>query len=141
VPVVDLGGRGRSSIPACSSGCTAGHIVAIPHVTPGSQGRRTAPWIELDGPSPHRVPVSRAKIAEVKARLGLARPQSPHLTSARARSIPVTLRRPQRGRLEGRRPGFSSWAAHPSRLAEPVIGPALRADPLARASGMTGPQS
>jgi hypothetical protein len=29
--------------------------------------------IELDGPSPHRVPVSRAKIAEVKARLGLAR--------------------------------------------------------------------
>ena len=28
---------------------------------------------ELDGPSPHRVPVSRAKIAEVKARLGLIR--------------------------------------------------------------------
>ena len=28
--------------------------------------------IELDGPAPHRVPVSRAKIAEVKARLGLA---------------------------------------------------------------------
>ncbi|CCE07533.1 carbon monoxide dehydrogenase, coxC signalling protein (fragment) [Bradyrhizobium sp. STM 3843] len=29
--------------------------------------------IELDGPAPHRVPVSRAKIAEVKARLGLVR--------------------------------------------------------------------
>jgi len=32
--------------------------------------------IELDGPSPHRVPVSRAKIAEVKARLGLAKRQA-----------------------------------------------------------------
>jgi NO-binding membrane sensor protein with MHYT domain len=29
--------------------------------------------IELDGPSPHRIPVSRAKIAEVKIRLGLAK--------------------------------------------------------------------
>jgi len=28
--------------------------------------------VELDGQAPHRVPVSRAKIAEVKARLGLA---------------------------------------------------------------------
>ena len=28
--------------------------------------------IELDGPSPHRVPVSRAKIAEVKARFAAA---------------------------------------------------------------------
>jgi diguanylate cyclase len=28
--------------------------------------------LELDGPAPHLVPVSRAKIAEVKARLGLA---------------------------------------------------------------------
>jgi len=48
------------------------HIVAIPHV---SFVRREGDGaiIELDGPSPHRVPVSRAKIAEVKARLGLAR--------------------------------------------------------------------
>jgi NO-binding membrane sensor protein with MHYT domain len=48
------------------------HIVAIPHV---SLVRREGDGavIELDGPSPHRVPVSRAKIAEVKARLGLAR--------------------------------------------------------------------
>ena len=44
------------------------HIVAIPHV---SFVRREGDGavIELDGPSPHRVPVSRAKIAEVKARL------------------------------------------------------------------------
>jgi diguanylate cyclase len=48
------------------------HIVAIPHV---SFVRREGDGavIELDGPTPHRVPVSRAKIAEVKARLGLAR--------------------------------------------------------------------
>jgi diguanylate cyclase len=48
------------------------HIVAIPHV---SFVRREGDGaiVELDGPSPHRVPVSRAKIAEVKARLGLAR--------------------------------------------------------------------
>jgi len=55
----------------------------------GTRGkRRGSPWkprtspsssssdgavIELDGPSPHRVPVSRAKIAEVRARLGLVR--------------------------------------------------------------------
>jgi hypothetical protein len=48
------------------------HIVAISHI---SLVRREGDGavIELDGPSPHRVPVSRAKIAEVKARLGLAR--------------------------------------------------------------------
>jgi len=48
------------------------HIVAMAHV---SFVRREGDGavIELDGPIPHRVPVSRAKIAEVKARLGLAR--------------------------------------------------------------------
>ncbi|MGY8666389.1 MHYT domain-containing protein [Bradyrhizobium sp. UFLA05-109] len=47
------------------------HIVCIPHV---ALVRREGDGavLELDGPSPHRVPVSRAKIAEVKARLGLA---------------------------------------------------------------------
>jgi hypothetical protein len=48
------------------------HIVAIPHVT-FVRKEGDGAVIELDGPSPHRVPVSRAKIAEVKARLGLAR--------------------------------------------------------------------
>jgi diguanylate cyclase len=48
------------------------HIVAIPHVTMVRKEGDGA-VIELDGPSPHRVPVSRAKIAEVKARLGLVR--------------------------------------------------------------------
>ncbi|WP_407165982.1 MHYT domain-containing protein [Bradyrhizobium sp. ORS 111] len=48
------------------------HIVAIPHVSVVRKEGDGA-VIELDGPSPHRVPVSRAKIAEVKARLGLAR--------------------------------------------------------------------
>jgi diguanylate cyclase len=48
------------------------HIVAIPHVTLVRKEGDGA-IIELDGPTPHRVPVSRAKIAEVKARLGLAR--------------------------------------------------------------------
>jgi NO-binding membrane sensor protein with MHYT domain len=48
------------------------HIVAIPHVT-FVRKEGDGAVIELDGPSPHRVPVSRAKIAEVKARLGLNR--------------------------------------------------------------------
>jgi NO-binding membrane sensor protein with MHYT domain len=48
------------------------HIVAIPHVT-FVRKEGDGAIIELDGPSPHRVPVSRAKIAEVKARLGLVR--------------------------------------------------------------------
>jgi diguanylate cyclase len=48
------------------------HIVAIPHVT-FVRKEGDGAVIELDGPSPHRVPVSRAKIAELKARLGLAK--------------------------------------------------------------------
>jgi NO-binding membrane sensor protein with MHYT domain len=48
------------------------HIVAIPHVS-FVRKEGDGAVIELDGPSPHRVPVSRARIAEVKARLGLAR--------------------------------------------------------------------
>jgi diguanylate cyclase len=48
------------------------HIVAIAHVT-FVRKEGDGAVIELDGPSPHRVPVSRAKIAELKARLGLAR--------------------------------------------------------------------
>lgn len=48
------------------------HIVAIPHVS-FVRKEGDGAVIELDGPSPHRVPVSRAKIAELKARLGLAR--------------------------------------------------------------------
>ena len=47
------------------------HIVAIPHVA-FVRKEGDGAIIELDGSSPHRVPVSRAKIAEVKARLGLA---------------------------------------------------------------------
>jgi NO-binding membrane sensor protein with MHYT domain len=52
------------------------HIVAIPHVS-FVRKEGDGAVIELDGPSRHRVPVSRAKIAEVKARLGLARRHSP----------------------------------------------------------------
>jgi NO-binding membrane sensor protein with MHYT domain len=48
------------------------HIVAIPHVC-FVRKEGDGAVIELDGPTPHRVPVSRAKIAEVKARLGLAK--------------------------------------------------------------------
>jgi NO-binding membrane sensor protein with MHYT domain len=51
------------------------HIVAISHVAfVGKEGEGAI--IELDGPAPHRVPVSRAKVAEVKARLGLIRRQA-----------------------------------------------------------------
>jgi DNA-binding LytR/AlgR family response regulator len=48
------------------------HIVAIPHVS-FVRKEGDGAIIELDGPSPHRVPVSRAKIAELKARLRLAK--------------------------------------------------------------------
>jgi NO-binding membrane sensor protein with MHYT domain len=51
------------------------HIVAIPHVS-FVRKEGDGAVIELAGPSPHRVPVSRAKIAELKARLGLARPHA-----------------------------------------------------------------
>jgi NO-binding membrane sensor protein with MHYT domain len=48
------------------------HIVAMPHVT---QLRREGDGaiVELDGAVPHLVPVSRGRIAEVKARLGLVK--------------------------------------------------------------------
>ncbi len=62
----------RSSIPALFVRVHRSHIVAIPHVS-FVRKEGDGAVIELDGPSPHRVPVSRAKIAEVKARLGLAR--------------------------------------------------------------------
>jgi len=48
------------------------HIVAMAHVS-FVRKEGDGAIVELDGPSPHRVPVSRAKIAEVKARLGLVR--------------------------------------------------------------------
>ncbi|MEA2882033.1 MAG: diguanylate cyclase [Bradyrhizobium sp.] len=53
------------------------HIVAIPHVT-FVRKEGDGAVIELDGATPHRVPVSRAKIAEVKARLGLRRGVQTH---------------------------------------------------------------
>ncbi|MEQ1956702.1 MHYT domain-containing protein [Mesorhizobium yinganensis] len=51
------------------------HIVAIPHVTLIRREGDGA-VVELDGPAPHLVPVSRARIAELKARLGLLRRQA-----------------------------------------------------------------
>lgn len=56
------------------------HIVAIPHVTFVSKEGDGA-VIELDGPTPHRVPVSRAKIAELKALLGVAGRKTPNQSS------------------------------------------------------------
>ncbi|MEA2835463.1 MAG: diguanylate cyclase [Bradyrhizobium sp.] len=53
------------------------HIVAMAHVS-FVRKEGDGAVIELDGPSPHRVPVSRAKIAEVKARLGLRRGVQTH---------------------------------------------------------------
>lgn len=48
------------------------HIVALPHVILVRREGDGA-VVELGGEVPHRVPVSRARIAELKARLGLAR--------------------------------------------------------------------
>ena len=47
------------------------HIVAIAHVT-FVRKEGDGAVVELDGAVPHRVPVSRAKLAELKAMLGLA---------------------------------------------------------------------
>lgn len=52
------------------------HIVSIPHVALIRKEGDGA-VVELDGPTPHLVPVSRARIAELKARLGLLRRSSP----------------------------------------------------------------
>jgi diguanylate cyclase len=59
------------------------HIVAIAHVILVRKEGDGA-VIELDGATPHRVPVSRAKIAEVKARLGLARQRNGHAMRSQA---------------------------------------------------------
>lgn len=56
------------------------YIVAIDHVS-FVRKEGDGAVIELDGPSPHRVPVSRAKIAEVKARLGIAKRAAQTATS------------------------------------------------------------
>ncbi len=48
------------------------HIVSIPHVALIRKEGDGA-VVELDGPLPHLVPVSRARIAELRARLGLIR--------------------------------------------------------------------
>jgi NO-binding membrane sensor protein with MHYT domain len=48
------------------------HIVSIPHVSLIRKEGDSA-VVELDGEAPHLVPVSRARIAELKARLGLIR--------------------------------------------------------------------
>ena len=47
------------------------YIVAIRHVS-FVRKEGDGAVVELDGPAPHQVPVSRVKIAELKARLGLA---------------------------------------------------------------------
>ena len=59
-----------SSTPDCSSGCTAATSWRW-RTSRCVRKEGDGAIVELDGPSPHRVPVSRAKIAEVKARLGL----------------------------------------------------------------------
>ena len=46
------------------------HIIAISHVS-FVRKEGDGAVVELDGAVPHRVPVSRARIAELKARLGL----------------------------------------------------------------------
>ena len=47
-------------------------VLGLPHVTLVRKEGDGA-VIEVDGPNPHLVPVSRTRVAEVKARLGLAR--------------------------------------------------------------------
>lgn len=54
------------------------HIIAVSHVS-FVRKEGDGAVVELGGPAPHRVPVSRAKIAELKTRLGLTvRKPHPH---------------------------------------------------------------
>ncbi|RUU45326.1 LytTR family DNA-binding domain-containing protein, partial [Mesorhizobium sp. M2C.T.Ca.TU.002.02.1.1] len=46
------------------------HIISVPHVVLIRKEGDGA-VVELDGPTPHLVPVSRARVAELRARLGL----------------------------------------------------------------------
>ena len=71
VPVVDLGSRSPTRPRHVSQGAPQPHR-RDHHVT---QVRKEddAAIIELDGPSPLRIPVSRAKVAEVKAKLKQAK--------------------------------------------------------------------
>lgn len=56
--------------PAVFIRCHRSHIVAVPHVAVMRREGDGA-VVELDGASAHLVPVSRARIAELRARLGL----------------------------------------------------------------------
>jgi DNA-binding LytR/AlgR family response regulator len=51
------------------------HIVSIPHVA-FIRREGDGAVVGLDGPTPHRVPVSRAKIAELRVQLGLTKRNS-----------------------------------------------------------------
>lgn len=57
------------------------HIIAIPHVVLLRKEGDGA-VVELDGPTPHLVPVSRARIADLRARLGLPRRPDPGAVAA-----------------------------------------------------------
>lgn len=61
------------------------HIVATAHVA-FMRREGDGAVVELDGQVPHLVPVSRARIAEVKARLGLSRRVAQPATTDRERS-------------------------------------------------------
>jgi diguanylate cyclase len=52
------------------------HIVAMPHVVLIRKEGDGA-VVELDGPNPHLVPVSRTRVAEIRARLGLIKRPTP----------------------------------------------------------------
>ncbi|TXH85084.1 MAG: carbon monoxide dehydrogenase [Rhizobium sp.] len=55
------------------------HIVAVSHIT-FMRREGDGAVVELDGAAPHLVPVSRAKIAELKSRLGLAKSETAKAT-------------------------------------------------------------
>lgn len=57
------------------------HIVAVPHIVLMRKEGDGA-VVELGGTVPHLVPVSRTKISELKARLGLSRRDGPHRNDA-----------------------------------------------------------
>jgi hypothetical protein len=67
------------------------YIVSIPHVVLIRKEGDGA-VVELAGPSRHLVPVSRAKLAELKARLGLSRRSTPAIHTAQPSSRPPFVR-------------------------------------------------
>jgi len=111
VPLVESRSGRPSSIPLCSGRVHRSLSFAIPHVS-CVRNEGDGAVIELAGPSPHRVSVSRAK-ARSQGEVGLARRHALRLALSSVILTSFILRGRTAAVGEGRRPHFSR-SVHPS---------------------------